>query len=104
MPRELIDTGNDKRFVRRDSEGQFKESDDVGRTFFIALFDTVSGRLLATFDGETITAERTAAATALAVRRMARSGSSIAALFGTGIQATWQALADSIEYKLLAKE
>ena len=32
MPRELIDTGNDKRFVRRDSEGQFKESDDVGRS------------------------------------------------------------------------
>jgi hypothetical protein len=28
--RELIDTGNDKRFVRRDSEGKFKESDDVG--------------------------------------------------------------------------
>ena len=32
VPRELIDTGNDKRFVRRDSEGQFKESDDVGRS------------------------------------------------------------------------
>ena len=32
MPRELIDTGNDKRFVRRDSEGQFKETDDVGRS------------------------------------------------------------------------
>lgn len=32
MPRELIDTGNDKRFVRRNSEGQFKESDDVGRS------------------------------------------------------------------------
>ena len=30
MPRELIDTGTDKRFVRRDKEGQFKESDDVG--------------------------------------------------------------------------
>jgi hypothetical protein len=32
MPRELIDTGTDKRFVRRDTEGQFKESDDVGRS------------------------------------------------------------------------
>jgi hypothetical protein len=32
MPRELIDTGTDKRFVRRDKEGQFKESDDVGRS------------------------------------------------------------------------
>jgi hypothetical protein len=32
MPRELIDTGTDKRFVRRDTEGRFKESDDVGRS------------------------------------------------------------------------
>jgi len=32
MPRELIDTGTDKRFVRRDEQGQFKESDDVGRS------------------------------------------------------------------------
>jgi len=31
-PRELIDTGTDKRYVRRDGEGQFKESDDVGRS------------------------------------------------------------------------
>ena len=30
--RELIDTGTDKRFVRRDEEGKFKESDDVGRS------------------------------------------------------------------------
>jgi hypothetical protein len=30
--RELIDTGRDKRFVRRDDKGQFKESDDVGRS------------------------------------------------------------------------
>jgi hypothetical protein len=30
--RELINTGTDKRFVRRDSEGEFKESDDVGRS------------------------------------------------------------------------
>jgi hypothetical protein len=30
--RELIDTGADKRYVRRDDEGQFKESDDVGRS------------------------------------------------------------------------
>ncbi|MEA3051169.1 MAG: hypothetical protein QOG72_72 [Sphingomonadales bacterium] len=28
--RELIDTGNDKRFVRRDAEGKFKEVVDVG--------------------------------------------------------------------------
>ena len=30
--RELIDTGTDKRFVRRDEQGQFFESDDVGRS------------------------------------------------------------------------
>jgi hypothetical protein len=32
MPRELIDTGTDKRYVRRDEKGQFNESDDVGRS------------------------------------------------------------------------
>ena len=32
MPRETIDTGNDKRYVRRDERGQFKESDDQGRS------------------------------------------------------------------------
>lgn len=30
--RELINTGTDKRFVRRGAAGQFKESDDVGRS------------------------------------------------------------------------
>ena len=30
--RELVDTGTDKRFVRRDEKGQFEESDDVGRS------------------------------------------------------------------------
>ena len=30
--RELIDTGTDKRFVRRDEKGQFKEVEDVGRS------------------------------------------------------------------------
>ena len=29
--RERIDTGTDKRFVRRGAGGKFKESDDVGR-------------------------------------------------------------------------
>ena len=32
MPRELIDTGTDKRYVRRDDKGRFNESDDVGRS------------------------------------------------------------------------
>jgi hypothetical protein len=30
--RELIDTGTDKRYVRRRPDGTFKESDDVGRS------------------------------------------------------------------------
>ncbi|HZZ28567.1 MAG TPA: hypothetical protein VFE46_11240 [Pirellulales bacterium] len=30
--RELIDTGTDKRYVRRDKKGRFHESDDVGRS------------------------------------------------------------------------
>ena len=30
--RELINTGTDKRYVRRNASGQFKESDDVGRS------------------------------------------------------------------------
>ena len=30
--RELINTGTDKRYVRRSKGGQFKESDDVGRS------------------------------------------------------------------------
>jgi len=30
--RELIDTGTDKRYMRRDEKGRFKESDDVGRS------------------------------------------------------------------------
>lgn len=30
--RELINTGTDKRYVRRDATGQFKESDDAGRS------------------------------------------------------------------------
>jgi hypothetical protein len=30
--RELIDTGADKRYMRRGKKGRFKESDDVGRS------------------------------------------------------------------------
>jgi hypothetical protein len=32
MPRELIDTGTDKRYVRRDDHGRFKEEVVVGRS------------------------------------------------------------------------
>ncbi|WP_426954948.1 hypothetical protein [Muricoccus radiodurans] len=30
--RELLHTGTDKRYVRRNEDGTFKESDDVGRS------------------------------------------------------------------------
>lgn len=30
--RELIDTTRDKRYVRRNEQGQFEESDDIGRS------------------------------------------------------------------------
>ena len=30
--RELINTGRDKRLVRRNEKGEYKESDDVGRS------------------------------------------------------------------------
>jgi hypothetical protein len=30
LRRELINTGSDQRFVRRDEQGKFTESDDVG--------------------------------------------------------------------------
>jgi hypothetical protein len=30
--RELINTGTDKRYVRRNAKGQFSESDDVGKS------------------------------------------------------------------------
>jgi hypothetical protein len=32
VKRELIEPKSDKRYVRRDPKGQFKESDDVGRS------------------------------------------------------------------------
>ena len=32
MPRELIDTGTDKRFVRRDEKGRFSDVVDVGKS------------------------------------------------------------------------
>jgi hypothetical protein len=33
--RTLIDTGTDKRFVRRGAKGRFKESDDVGKSLTV---------------------------------------------------------------------
>jgi hypothetical protein len=35
MPRELIDSGTDRRYVRPGKGGQFKESDDQGRSLSV---------------------------------------------------------------------
>ncbi|MHB1128707.1 MAG: ornithine cyclodeaminase family protein [Ilumatobacteraceae bacterium] len=71
----------------------------TGRALLIAIFDT-AGMLLATFDGETITAERTAATTAVAIRRLAPMDATIGVLFGTGRQAIWQVQAMAQEMSL----
>jgi ornithine cyclodeaminase len=51
---------------------------------FIALFDFRTGEPLAVIEGSAVTAIRTAAASALAVRTLARSGASSHGIFGTG--------------------
>jgi alanine dehydrogenase len=53
----------------------------------IAVFDVESGTPLAVMDGEYITAERTAAGSALATRLLARPEASVLAILGTGVQA-----------------
>ncbi|MCY4663309.1 MAG: hypothetical protein OXC00_01440 [Acidimicrobiaceae bacterium] len=56
-----------------------------GFAFLVGLFSPDVG-LVATFDGLGLTAIRTAAATALAVRHLAPPDAAAAAVFGTGIQ------------------
>ncbi len=56
-----------------------------GFAFLVGLFSPDVG-LMATFDGLGLTAIRTAAATALAVRHLAPPDAATAAVFGTGIQ------------------
>lgn len=53
----------------------------------IVLFDTVDGRLLAIMDARYITEIRTAAVSAVSVRRMARPDAARLAVIGTGVQA-----------------
>jgi alanine dehydrogenase len=53
----------------------------------IAVFDPRSGAPLALLDGEEITAQRTAAASALATRLLARPDAEVLAIVGTGVQA-----------------
>jgi len=53
----------------------------------IALFDPRNGSLLLLLDGTAITAQRTAAASALAARLLARDDAQVLAIVGTGVQA-----------------
>ena len=53
----------------------------------IALFDASTGELLAIADGRYITEVRTAAASAVSVRHLARAGARVLAILGSGVQA-----------------
>jgi alanine dehydrogenase len=53
----------------------------------IVVFDPRSGAPLALLDGTAITAQRTAAASALATRLLAREDAAVLAIVGTGVQA-----------------
>ena len=55
--------------------------------FVIVLFSARTGEALATIEANEITRLRTAAASAVAVRHLARRDASVLTLFGTGIQA-----------------
>lgn len=55
----------------------------------MVLFDAASGSPLAVLDSNSLTALRTAAASAVATRALARPGSRVMALLGTGHQALW---------------
>jgi ornithine cyclodeaminase len=54
---------------------------------YIALFDHETGEPIAIVEGSTITALRTAAASALATRELARQGARSHGIMGTGVQA-----------------
>jgi len=53
----------------------------------IAVFDPRTGAPVALLDGEEVTAQRTAAASALATRLLARDDAEVLAIVGTGVQA-----------------
>jgi len=53
----------------------------------ISLFDAETGELAAVMDGRYITEVRTAAASAVSVRHLARPGASVLAILGSGVQA-----------------
>ncbi len=52
----------------------------------VVLFDTVDGQLLAIMDARYITEVRTAAVSAVSLRRMARANASRLAVIGTGVR------------------
>jgi len=71
----------------------FADPDRPGRSTHqgvVALFDEDDGRLLALMDAEPLTAVRTAVTATLALRALARPGSSRVAVIGTGTQAAAQ--------------
>jgi alanine dehydrogenase len=53
----------------------------------ISLFDTETGELTAVMDGRYITEVRTAAASAVSVRHLARADAAVLAILGSGVQA-----------------
>lgn len=55
--------------------------------FVIVLFSTVTGEALAALEANVITRFRTAAASAVAMQRLAGRNAAVLALFGTGVQA-----------------
>ncbi|MAI86798.1 MAG: hypothetical protein CMF99_06520 [Candidatus Marinimicrobia bacterium] len=55
----------------------------------IQVFNAFQGNQIASFDGESITAIRTAAASGLATNLMAKKDASICTIFGTGVQAAF---------------
>jgi ornithine cyclodeaminase len=70
--------------------GQFPQNPGRGlpsHVAVIAVFDPETGVPLAVMDGEVITAERTAAASALSARLLARADAGVIAVLGTGMQA-----------------
>ena len=51
--RELIDTGTDKRYVRRDEDGKFKESVDVSRSLSAdALHDDAEAKVIKAIESD----------------------------------------------------
>jgi ornithine cyclodeaminase/alanine dehydrogenase-like protein (mu-crystallin family) len=59
----------------------------------VMLYDAESGRLMAIFNGDTITNLRTGAASGLATSLLAREDARTVAIFGTGVQAVYQLMA-----------